>query len=88
MTSTARDIAALDDGWARPTVRRFDELPARVGGSLLRAGDEGWDGAVLVWNGMVARFPTLGTGVERHPRSSGVTPMRAGGDAPGSRGRR
>jgi FAD/FMN-containing dehydrogenase len=30
-----------------------------VEGPLLRAGDEGWDDAILVWNGMVARAPAL-----------------------------
>jgi hypothetical protein len=31
--------------------------PARVGGAL-RAGYEGRDDGLLVWNGIVARFPT------------------------------
>jgi FAD/FMN-containing dehydrogenase len=31
----------------------------RVDGPLLRAGDEGWGDAVLVWNGMVAEVPAL-----------------------------
>jgi hypothetical protein len=57
MTKTARDMAGLDDGRGSPTARPFDQLEARVGSSLLRAGDEGWGEAVLVWNGMVARFP-------------------------------
>jgi FAD/FMN-containing dehydrogenase len=37
----------------------MDDLAARVEGRLLRAGDPGWDDAVRVWNGMVARTPTL-----------------------------
>jgi hypothetical protein len=59
MTTTARDIAGLDGGRVSLTPRRVDELEARVGGSLLRAGDEGWNDAVLVWNGIVAWFPAL-----------------------------
>jgi hypothetical protein len=31
---------------------------ARIGGPMLRAGYEGCDDAVLVWNGIVAQFPT------------------------------
>ena len=37
------------------TPEQLDDLEARVEGPLLRAGDEGWDEAVLVWNGMVAK---------------------------------
>jgi hypothetical protein len=59
MTATARDVAGLDDGRVSPTPRRFDELELGVEGSLLRAGDEAWDDALLVWNGMVALFPAL-----------------------------
>jgi FAD/FMN-containing dehydrogenase len=52
MTTTANDIADL-------TPTQLEELEAQVEGPLLRAGDEGWDDAVLIWNGMVARFPAL-----------------------------
>src|SRR6266540_119377 len=31
----------------------------RIEGALLRAGDDGWDDAVLLWNGMVAKTPAL-----------------------------
>jgi FAD/FMN-containing dehydrogenase len=30
-----------------------------IDGALLRPGDEGWDEAVLIWNGMVAKEPAL-----------------------------
>jgi FAD/FMN-containing dehydrogenase len=53
------DIAALEGGRVNLTPEQLDDLHSRVEGSLLRAGDEGWDDAVLVWNGMVARFPAL-----------------------------
>jgi FAD/FMN-containing dehydrogenase len=59
-TSTSTiDIAALEGGRVNLTPEQLDDLHSRVEGSLLRAGDEGWDDAVLVWNGMVARFPAL-----------------------------
>jgi hypothetical protein len=60
MTTTARDIAGPDGGRVSLTPRRLDEVEARVGGFLLRAGDDGWNDAVLVWNGIVARFPAFG----------------------------
>ena len=41
------------------TSGRLDELDSRVEGRVLRAGDGGWDDAVLVWNGMVAKVPAL-----------------------------
>jgi FAD/FMN-containing dehydrogenase len=57
-TSTI-DIARLDGGQVSLTPEHLDELDSEVDGRLLRAGDEGWDDAVLVWNGMVARAPAL-----------------------------
>jgi FAD/FMN-containing dehydrogenase len=41
------------------TAEQLDELDSRVECPLLRAGDAGWDDAVLVWNGMVAKAPAL-----------------------------
>ncbi len=41
------------------TSEQLDELDSRVECRLLRAGDAGWDDAVLVWNGMVAKAPAL-----------------------------
>ena len=38
---------------------QLDELEARVDGRLLGRGDKGWDEAVLIWNGMVAKTPAL-----------------------------
>jgi len=35
------------------------ELGSRIEGRLLVDGDEGWDEAILVWNGMVAKRPAL-----------------------------
>ena len=31
----------------------------RIDGAVLRPGDDGWDGAVLIWNGMVDKEPAL-----------------------------
>jgi FAD/FMN-containing dehydrogenase len=59
MTATTIDVAGLDGGLVRLTSEQLDELDSRAGCPLLRAGDEGWDDSVLVWNGMVARTPAL-----------------------------
>jgi FAD/FMN-containing dehydrogenase len=40
------------------TMTTIDDLE-RMDGRLLRPGDEGWDDAVLIWNGMVAQQPAL-----------------------------
>jgi FAD/FMN-containing dehydrogenase len=53
------DVAGLDGGLVRLTAKQLDELASRVECPLLRAGDAGWDDAVLVWNGMVAKAPAL-----------------------------
>jgi FAD/FMN-containing dehydrogenase len=37
----------------------ISDLDSRIEGRLLRPGDEGWEDAVLVWNGMVAKEPAL-----------------------------
>jgi hypothetical protein len=53
----------------RPLRRRAE--PARADGRPQRAGDEGWNDAVLIWNGMVAVAPEL-----RHngPAKRGIRP--------------
>ena len=55
----AIDVARLDGGVVRLTSEQLDELRSRVQCPLLRAGDPGWDDAVLIWNGMVAKRPAL-----------------------------
>jgi hypothetical protein len=53
---TIRDI----DGNERAlSAEQLSDLADRVKGPVLRPGDEGWDEAVLVWNGMVATQPAL-----------------------------
>jgi FAD/FMN-containing dehydrogenase len=60
MTRTGTiDIAGLDGGHHTLTSEQLEDLDARVQGRLLRSGDEGWDEAVLTWNGMVAKTPAL-----------------------------
>jgi FAD/FMN-containing dehydrogenase len=53
------DVARLDGGFVTLTSKQLDELGSRVEGPVLGQGDEGWDDAVLVWNGMVAKSPAL-----------------------------
>jgi FAD/FMN-containing dehydrogenase len=59
MTTTPIDLAARRGGRVALTPEQLAELDARVDGPLLRRGDAGWDDAVLIWNGMVARAPAL-----------------------------
>jgi hypothetical protein len=47
MATTTYDIAGLQ-GRVEVTSSDLDELRARFEGPLLRAGDEGWDNAVLL----------------------------------------
>jgi FAD/FMN-containing dehydrogenase len=59
MKASTIDVAGLDGGSVGLTSERLDELDSRLECPLLRAGDEGWDDAVLIWNGMVAKAPAL-----------------------------
>jgi FAD/FMN-containing dehydrogenase len=59
MTKSTIQIAGLEGGLVNLTSQELDELDSRVEGPLLRAGDEGWDDAVLIWNGMAATIPAL-----------------------------
>jgi FAD/FMN-containing dehydrogenase len=59
MITTNNDIAGLEGGRVGLTSAQLGDLGSRVEGPLLGAGDEGWDEAVLVWNGMVASVPAL-----------------------------
>lgn len=53
------DLAGLDGGPVSLATKQLDELDSRVQGRLLRPGDQGWDEAVAIWNGMAARLPAL-----------------------------
>ncbi len=59
MNASTIDIAGLAGGLVRLTSEQLDELGSRVECPVLRVGDAGWDDAVRVWNGMVARIPAL-----------------------------
>jgi FAD/FMN-containing dehydrogenase len=52
-------VTGLDGGRVSLAAAHLDDLGARVSGPLLRPGDDGWDAAVQVWNGMVATTPAL-----------------------------
>ena len=55
----AIEFSGLDGRRVEVPAGRLRELDARIGGSLLRPGDDGWDEAVGLWNGMVAKQPAL-----------------------------
>ena len=52
-------VATLDGGRARLTSTQLRDLEARIGGRLLCTGDDGWEDAVRIWNGMVDSIPAL-----------------------------
>ena len=58
MTATI-DITGLEGAGVNLTPEQIADLDARIEGQVLRAGDDGWDDAVLLWNGMVAKVPAL-----------------------------
>ena len=55
----AIDVAGLDGGSVTLSPQQLGAFTSRVEGPLLRAGDDGWAEAVLIWNGMVAEVPAL-----------------------------
>ena len=59
MNTSTIDMAGLEGGRVSLTSEQLEDLESRIEGSILRAGDDGWDDAVLVWNGMVATAPAL-----------------------------
>ena len=60
MTATDTiDAAGLDGGPVSLATKQLDDLGSRVQGRLLRPGDQGWNDAVSIWNGMAARLPAL-----------------------------
>jgi FAD/FMN-containing dehydrogenase len=58
-TTTSIRFAGLEGGQVALTSEQLDQLHSQIEGPLLRPGDEGWDAAVLIWNGMVAATPAL-----------------------------
>jgi FAD/FMN-containing dehydrogenase len=60
MTTTGTiELAGLDGARIKLTSEQLEDLDSRVQGRLLVAGDQGWNEAVAIWNGMVARLPAL-----------------------------
>jgi FAD/FMN-containing dehydrogenase len=59
MTMTTIDIARRDGGFVNVTPEQLDDLASRIDGSLLGRGDDDWDDAVLIWNGLVDKTPAL-----------------------------
>ncbi len=59
MKSTTIGVAGLEGGLVKLTSDQLERLDSWAGCRLLHAGEEGWDDAVSVWNGMVARTPAL-----------------------------
>src|SRR5919107_1608806 len=53
------DVAGLDGGAVSLAAKQLEDLDRRVKGQVLRAGDQGWNEAVAIWNGMAARLPAL-----------------------------
>lgn len=59
MIRTAIDITGREEGVITLTSEHLDDLASQAEGPLLHAGDDGWDDAVRVWNGMVTKVPAL-----------------------------
>ena len=58
-TTDTVDLAGLDGGAVGLATEQLDDLDSRVQGRLLVAGDQGWNEAVSIWNGMAARLPAV-----------------------------
>jgi hypothetical protein len=59
MTLGDIEFAGRDKERVTLTSEQLAPLESRFEGRVLRKGDKGWDDAVLVWNGMVAKTPAL-----------------------------
>ena len=70
MRTIKDELTGLDRGDVASISADLDGLRARIDAQLLREGDDDRDDSVVVWNGMVARFPA------RHQRSSTSSPAR------------
>ena len=55
-----RERVEREERMTMETTTVIDELGSRTEGAVLRPDDEGWDDAVLIWNGMVAQHPGAG----------------------------
>src|SRR5512132_4217637 len=60
MTTTGTiELFLLDGGPHKLTSEQLGDLVSRAQRRLLVAGDQGWNDAVSIWNGMAARLPAL-----------------------------
>jgi FAD/FMN-containing dehydrogenase len=59
MTTDTIDVAGLDGGPVSLASKQLEDLDSRVQGRVLRPGDQGWNDAVAIWNGMAAKSPAL-----------------------------
>jgi FAD/FMN-containing dehydrogenase len=59
MTTDTIDMTGLEGGHRSLASMQLAELESRFKGRLLRPGDQGWNDAVSIWNGMAARLPAL-----------------------------
>lgn len=58
-TTPTIEIAGLDGTDVHMTAAQIDHLDAQLQGTVLDPGDDGWNDAVLIWNGMAATQPAL-----------------------------
>jgi hypothetical protein len=70
MNTIKDELTGLERGRVASISADLDVLRARIDAQLLREGDDDRDDSVVVWNGMVARFPA------RHQRSSSSSRAR------------
>ena len=59
MVTTMMKVAGRDGDDVDLPGSQLEELRTGVDGPVLRAGDEGWTDACLIWNGMIDRMPAL-----------------------------
>lgn len=57
--STQLEVAGRDGEWVTVRTMDVERLSAGLDGAVVRAGDEGWNDAVQLWNGMVQKSPAL-----------------------------
>ena len=59
MATMGYKVAGLEGGRVILTSEQLEDLDSRIEGRLLRPGEHGWNDAVAIWNGMVAKSPAL-----------------------------
>jgi FAD/FMN-containing dehydrogenase len=58
-TTSGFEIATLDGGSIRLSAAQLGRLSSLIEGRLLSRGDDDWDEAVRIWNGMAAKLPAI-----------------------------